>query len=1014
MMKKTLLSVICLMALMVQGTWGAEFCVNNATDFQTALTTAQSNNEDDIIKVVQGTYSGHFSYSSNEGHSITLLGGYTAGCAASQLDPANTILDGGNTGRPLSLQNYSIGGNVYAEGFTLQHGGGASTFYGAGLFAQSHNDLTTGNMNAGDVTIVKNIVMENNASTSGGGIYAVSTSLHGDTGKVTVTDSIVLNNTSTLYAGGVYAESYAIEGAPGIIILTNNIVSGNSSGNNGGGLYAISETSKTPGGAITVTNNTVTGNTGGSGGGVFTAAYNGSSGGVVNCYNNIIWGNTATTGGDIRLASSGTNNGYNNNYDSTKISGTWTNSGNNINADPLFVGDNDYHLRPSSPCIDAGNNAAPSLPSFDIEGYYRVMDGNYDGKTVVDMGALEYWSNVQCVSTATDLQNALNSALLNGKDDTIKVVQGTYMGTFTYDSNEGHSITLLGGYTKDCAKRVVNPTNTILDANSSDRVLKLQNSNGGDIFLEGFTITNGNVTNASGGGVLAWSYSSSNVSGTVTLSNNIITNNNVIGGGFGGGGVFAASEYDSGKTGDVLLINNIISSNTAPYYGGAFAWTNSTSGVAGRVILTTNIITGNTATTQSGGASTISTSDSGTAGTVTLINNVIAENTAPNNGGVSASSYSPVGAAGQVIFTNNTVTGNTAGSSVGGAYLVAHGSSGGTVNCYNNIIWGNTATNGGDIYLGTSGTTNGYNNDYDSAKMFGTWGSSGNNLDNIDPKFVGVNDYHLQPTSFCIDAGNNSAPSLPLTDFEGNDRIVNGGKGNTVDIGADEYTGPLILRTPLSGTIFEVSTLINGYQPSFEWINDGTFKSFTILFSTSPTDFSGKGYLITKANIQGTKSSYTPSAGIWKKVMTSSNNNGSIRDIYWKVVGTRTNKATEENVGRHFRIDDFLAAVVQSPGDGDVLPSGTPPIFIFGVNFNVKLQLEISSVSNFSDSKKMKKFTFTVKDPNATPSFQKTLSSGQWNSIIKLIGTGMGYFRVWGWDGIKRETVSGIKSFTIQ
>ena len=63
---------------------------------------------------------------------------------------------------------------------------------------------------------------------------------------------------------------------------------------------------------------------------------------------------------------------------------------------------------------------------------------------------------------------------------------------------------------------------------------------------------------------------------------------------------------------------------------------------------------------------------------------------------------------------------------------------------------------------------------------------------NTDPLFVDPEngDFHLKETSPCIDTGNNTAPGMPSTDFEGDPRICDGDNDNaaTVDIGSDEYT----------------------------------------------------------------------------------------------------------------------------------------------------------------------------------------------------------------------------------
>ena len=54
----------------------------------------------------------------------------------------------------------------------------------------------------------------------------------------------------------------------------------------------------------------------------------------------------------------------------------------NIDANPIFVGNSDYHLTESSPCIDKGTSVG--APSYDIDGDQRPLGAGYD------MGADEY------------------------------------------------------------------------------------------------------------------------------------------------------------------------------------------------------------------------------------------------------------------------------------------------------------------------------------------------------------------------------------------------------------------------------------------------------------------------------------------------------------------------------------------------------------------------------------------------------------------------------------------------
>jgi hypothetical protein len=143
--------------------------------------------------------------------------------------------------------------------------------------------------------------------------------------------------------------------------------------------------------------------------------------------------------------------------------------------------------------------------------------------------------------------------------------------------------------------------------------------------------------------------------------------------------------------------------------------------------------------------------------------------------------------------------------------------------------------------------------------------------------------------------------------------------------------------------------------------------------------------------------------------MTSGSQNGN---IYWKLIGTRSDRSTSESDIRSFQIDRPQYVTINAPLE-HTLPGAPPPTFDFNTNCNVKFTLEISSVFDFSDPKKIKSFNYTTRDPNTEQKLVKTLPSYQWNAVKKLIGTEMGHFRIKAWDGMNRETVSVERPFNI-
>jgi len=507
----------------------------------------------------------------------------------------------------------------------------------------------------------------------------------------------------------------------------------------------------------------------------------------------------------------------------------------------------------------------------------------FDNRVVLIVVAVLFthfsYADIFCVSTATELQNALFTAAFNGQDDQIQIIQGTYRGNFIYAASEAHNLTLEGGYTADYVSQVLEPSNTILDGNQNGSVFIFTNNETSNFEVDGLTVQNGlsDKGTKNGGGLYIYATAKINVilsnniienntaqkegggayieNADVTLSKNIVRGNTAQGGTGGGvsinsgsvttifnntvtnntvngaGMVYGGGIYVGGP-GSITIDSNIITDNTTKWQGGGIHVSAANGGVT---VFVDNVITNNVADNDGGGVY----SSPGYNGTVTFTRNSIMGNIAYYRGGGVYSFYNTtfinntllgnvankdgggVYSGGVDSFINNTINGNTANDLGGGLYIngdtitITNNSiskntaeSGGGIwfglyhdfdsaSIYNNIIWNNQATNQGhDLYINNDGndnfvrsTVNIFHNDFDQSSS-GTYITlpfpiDPSNLNNLDPLFVDASngDYHLQATSPVIDMGDNNAPQLPLTDKEGNPRIVNG----TVDMGAYEY-----------------------------------------------------------------------------------------------------------------------------------------------------------------------------------------------------------------------------------
>jgi hypothetical protein len=233
---------------------------------------------------------------------------------------------------------------------------------------------------ASSAQIIGNVIQNNSwPSSSGGGISLDAAGA----GAVLIKDNLFIGN--TCYGSGTAIEmSNIVSGT----VIVQNVFTGNNSANGSTVFWWNSPAA--------LVNNTMTDGPS-STPGFSVVSSTGLSSSMVFANNNIAATNAGTTA--FYCAFSGISNPlnfYNNNIFSKQGAAyggactDQTGSNGNISASPEFVSSGNLRLKGGSPAIDAGSNTAPNLPSTDLSGNPRIVDGNGGPTAIVDMGAYEF------------------------------------------------------------------------------------------------------------------------------------------------------------------------------------------------------------------------------------------------------------------------------------------------------------------------------------------------------------------------------------------------------------------------------------------------------------------------------------------------------------------------------------------------------------------------------------------------------------------------------------------------
>jgi hypothetical protein len=231
------------------------------------------------------------------------------------------------------------------EGFTIT---GGDTLVGAVEDQFNAGAILTSNASP---TIRECFFVDNNCACWGGAIC-----LSGS-GSPLIERSMFLRNSSGDEGGAIFSWSQ------GALVLDSCVFLDNTAGAVGGGIAAF--------GPLQASNLTLVGNTASAN----SALYLSSAGTTVR--NSIIWNNNSTNGTSTDVG------GWNFVLEFSLVEGGFDGLG-NIDTNPMLKADG-FHLRPGSPCMNAGApDFVPDVSARDIDGKRRRVMG------CIDMGADEF------------------------------------------------------------------------------------------------------------------------------------------------------------------------------------------------------------------------------------------------------------------------------------------------------------------------------------------------------------------------------------------------------------------------------------------------------------------------------------------------------------------------------------------------------------------------------------------------------------------------------------------------